>query len=311
MGNPADNPALVRFVRAMRADYRALIPSAGTPDPVAEIETIAVPSSADDERAIPVRAYHPSDAGAGPHPIIVFAHGGGWCSGDFDTHDVLCRALANRTGAILLAVDWRLAPEHQFPAGLDDLYTVIAWAHRYGESLGGDPARLIVSGDSAGANLVTVASALSRDRKGPPIAAQLLFYPPVAGATLTASREEFGDTHFPQREVMDNVLTAYLPDGVDASNPLVAPLYGDLADLPPAFLQVGEFDPLRDEGIAYAEALSRAGVKAESKVYPRSEHGFIQFFKDKPNHPEGERALDDAVVFLREVLGATTTTQAQ
>ncbi|MCQ4122328.1 alpha/beta hydrolase [Rhodococcus tibetensis] len=297
-----NNIDLREFVREMRENYLSLIPSAGSPDPVADVRVIAVPASTTPQREVSVRAYQPLAAGSGPHPIMVFVHGGGFSAGDLDTHDVLCRALANGAGVIVLSVDWRLAPEHQFPAGIDDVYEVLTWAHRHGESIGGDTSRLVICGDSAGGNLAAGIAILARDRNGPTIAAQLLFYPTVSNKMDTPSWAEFGDTNFPTRTVMTNVIAAYVPDDVGVFDPRVAPLWANLENLPPALVQVGEHDPLRDECLAYGAALTRAGGTAEVKVYSGAEHGFIQFFKDTSTHPEGKRGVDDATKFLRDVL---------
>ncbi|BAW04936.1 alpha/beta hydrolase [Nocardia seriolae] len=296
-----NDPDLIDFVRGMRESYWALMPTAGDPDPVAELRRMAIPAAAPD-RCITVRTYRPSVDDPRPLPIMVFAHGGGFVSGDLDTHDVLCWALANRAEMLVISVDWRLAPEHPFPAGLDDLLAVLDWAAEHGETLGADPTRLVICGDSAGGNLAAVAAACARDRNGPTLSAQLLFYPGLSNRMDTDSWKQFGRDRFPTRLVNTNALRAYLPAGIGIDDPRVSPLRGDLAGLPPTAILVGEYDPLREEAISYAEALTAVGVPATHRVYPASKHGFVQFFKDKATHPEGESALTDAVAFLREQL---------
>lgn len=287
------------FIEEMRSSYRSMIPLAGSPDPVATVRTFRVPGEGGTE--VPVRAYLPTEASAGPCPVIVFVHGGGWVSGDLDTHDVLTRALAVRTPAVVLSVDYRLAPEHPFPAGLTDVMAVIRWAGAHAESLGGDPQRLVVSGDSAGGNIAAASALLARDTGGPAIAAQWLMYPSLSNGSVTPSWTRLGDVYFPTRSVQRRVVRAYVPPDVSVDDPRISPANGDLQGLPPALIQVGELDPLRDECAAYAVALRSAGVPAETHIYPGAQHGFVQFFKDRRSNPAGALAIDAGVAFLREL----------
>lgn len=296
------DPQLMQFARDVRANYRAAIPAAGTPDPVAAVRTIDVPADAP-ARSIPLRIYTPMGGeGATKLPIILFVHGGGFVSGDFDTHDVLARAIANRAAALVAAIDYRLAPEHPFPAGLNDVVAALTWLAGHAAEIGGDPGALIVSGDSAGGNLVASAALIARDRGGPSIRAQWLLYPPVSNKMDTPSWELFGNENFPTRAMMAGIFAAYLPAMQDVSAPAVAPLWARHDGLPPALIQVGELDPLRDEGVAYAAALQRAGVEAEARIYAGQQHGFVQFFKDRENNSKGEVALTDGIAFLRTIL---------
>ncbi|MCA7930748.1 alpha/beta hydrolase [Burkholderia cepacia] len=290
---------IATFVQEMRTSYRALIPSAGTPDAVDQVLEIKVPARHPD-RDIPARLYKP--AGAEPAdrlPVVLFVHGGGFVSGDLDTHDVLARAITGRAHVLVIAVDYRLAPEFPFPAGLEDVYAALQWTFDHASSIGGDPARLAICGDSAGGNLAAAAAMLARDRNGPALVAQWLMYPVVSLESNTPSWAELGDSHFPTRAVMHNVLASYVPTGIRRSGPLLAPLAGNPAGLPPALIQVGQLDPLRDESIAYAHRLNEAGTHAAVTVYDGQAHGFIQFFKDKANHSHGEIALDEGIRFLR------------
>jgi acetyl esterase len=293
------SPPLLAFAQAMRSEYRATIPAAGTPDPVAEVRSLSIAAD-HPPRQIPVRLYLPARPDRTPLPVVVFMHGGGFVSGDLDTHDVLTRALANSLSAIVIAVDYRLAPEHPFPAGAEDGYAVLAWASTNADQLGGDAARIAVAGDSAGGNLATVMAMLARDRRGPGLVAQLLMYPSVGNKMDTPSWQQLGDRNFPTRQVMQNVLAAYVPQGMGACDSLIAPLWADLQGLPATLLQVGEQDPLRDEGSDYATQLAAAGVSATAIVYPGAVHGFIQFFKDTAHHPLGAQGLRDGVAFLRD-----------
>ncbi|MFE6862234.1 alpha/beta hydrolase [Nocardia sp. NPDC057668] len=294
-----DDPDLLDFVRGMRESYWTSMPDAGAPDPVGDVRRLAIPAT-EPERCITVRAYRPL-TDADRLPVMVFVHGGGFISGDLDTHDVLCRALANRAELLVVAVDWRLAPEHRFPAGLEDVLAVLDWVGDNSEELRADTTRLVLCGDSAGGTLTAAATAIARDRRHPRVAGQVLFYPSLCAAMDTASWKQLGDKRFPPRELNRLALQAYLPDGVSTDDPRVSPLRGDHAGLPPTLILVGEHDPLLDENLAYAQALLAAGVPVVHRVVPGAEHGFAQFFKDTDTHRRGESALADAVSFLRDV----------
>ncbi|WP_256990495.1 alpha/beta hydrolase [Burkholderia sp. HI2714] len=294
----ADN--LAAFANEMRTSYRAMIPSAGKPDEVDRVLAVDVPAP-DSARKIPVRIYHPGGPQAeATLPTVLFVHGGGFVSGDLDTHDVLVRAIAVRTPALVISVDYRLAPEYPFPAGLEDVYAVLQWAAGNVTEFGGDPRRIVICGDSAGATLSAAAAMLARDRRGPILVGQWLMYPSVSLRTDTPSWAELGPANFPTRELMRNVIASYVPTGTSPYVPLLSPLEGNHAGLPHALVQVGERDPLRDENVAYSDRLNSAGTPASVTVYEGQAHGFIQFFKDKANHSLGERALDEGIRFLRE-----------
>lgn len=293
------DPEITAFAHQLRTSYRALIPRAGVPDPVADVSEILVPARSPD-RTVGVRAYRPFADEETALPVVVFVHGGGFVSGDLDTHDVLIRAIAGRVGALMLSVDYRLAPEYPFPAGVNDVVAVLDWASRNVGALGGDPSRIAVSGDSAGGNLAASAATIARDRGRPVLRAQLLMYPSLSNKMDTSSWDSFGvaDTHFPNRTIHSRGLAAYVPKDISPYDPLVAPMWAAHGGLPPTLIQVGGHDPLRDECMDYADALELAGVAAQCRVYPGEEHGFIQFFKDPAAHPRGEEALRDAVAFL-------------
>lgn len=298
------DPKLLAFAEGMRSAYRAAIPMAGPPDPVAEVRALRIAATAP-QREIALRVYVPQGcAGATQLPIVLFVHGGGFVCGDLETHDVLARAIANGTQALVAAVDYRLAPEHPYPAGLDDVCAALSWLAAHGAQIGGDGNAIVVCGDSAGGNLAAAAAMLARDHGGPKVLAQWLMYACLGSARDTASWQQFGDTNFPTRTDMQNLMASYLPPGVAADAPLVAPLCGRLDGLPPALLQVGEFDPLRDENVAYAQALQRAGCDAQSSIYPGQQHGFVQFFKDREHNAEGETALREGIAFVRQQLAA-------
>lgn len=297
----AVDPDLMKFSQELRLTYRAAIPAAGSPDPVANVRQINITLDKP-ARDVPVRLYIPRGSYSHKLPILLFAHGGGFVSGDLDTHDVMLRAMANGTQTAVVSVDYRLAPEHPFPAGLEDVYGILTSLVEVADLFNGDAQTIIVCGDSAGANLAAGVALLARDRKGPEIAAQWLMYPTLSNKRNTDSWNEFGIRNFPSREVMETVQLAYLPMTEHKDLLAATPLEAEHIGLPPALMQVGEFDPLRDENIAYAAALKSAGVAAETKVYKGQHHGFMQFYKDAEHNALGETALNDGIHFVREVI---------
>ena len=220
------------------------------------------------------RLYVPTGA-ASPGPLLVFFHGGGWVYGDLDSHDPPCRFLAERSGVRVLSVEYRLAPEHPFPAGVDDAMTAYRWVTENAASLGADLTRLGVGGDSAGGNLAAV-TAIGAAREGLPLAFQLLVYPGTDATTDRASKRLFGQDFYLTREFMDESLDRYLPDPALRADPRVSPLLADLpAGLAPAYVASAGFDPLRDEGEAYARTLAEAGVEVELRRFTDQIHGFL------------------------------------
>ena len=220
------------------------------------------------------RLYTPSIA-VTPSPMLVFFHGGGWIYGDLDSHDAPCRLLAEKAGVRVLAIDYRLGPEDPFPAAYDDALAAYEWVLENAESLGANTARLAVGGDSAGGNLAAVL-AIEAARRDWPLAFQLLVYPATDAARETRSFEMFGKGFFLTQDFMRLANRGYLADGVDPRDPRVSPLYADLPEgLAPAYLCTAGFDPLRDEGEAYARKLADAGVTVELKRFPDLIHGFF------------------------------------
>ncbi len=220
------------------------------------------------------RLYIPTIA-VTPSPMLVFYHGGGWIYGDLESHDGPCRLLADKAGVRVLAIDYRLGPEAPFPAAYDDALAAYEWVLENGESLGANTARLAVGGDSAGGNLAAVVAIEAARRKWP-LAFQLLVYPAVDAGRKTRSFEMFGEGFFLTQEFMRLANLGYLADRVDVKDPRVSPLYADLPDgLAPAYLCTAGFDPLRDEGEAYARKLTDAGVTVELQRFPDLIHGFF------------------------------------
>lgn len=247
--------------------------TAGDPPAVGAVRDDALPGPAG---PIPIRLYTPLDAGSGPLPGMVFFHGGGWVAGDLETHDGVCRRLANASGCRLIAVDYRLAPEHPFPAGYDDAFAAIRAIAVQAEDLGVDPMRLGVAGDSAGAGLAA-AVCLAARADGPALAFQLLICPILDMAEESASRIELAEGHFLDQATLERDLALYAPP--DRADPRVSPLRaGDLTGLPPAFIHTAEFDPFRDEGLAYARRLAEAGVSVTETCH----EGLIHYFYAMP-----------------------------
>ena len=243
----------------------------GEPEDVAKVENRSVPGPEGD---IPVRIYTPS--GDGPFPIVVFYHGGGWVIGNLETVDRPCRALANAAGAVVVSVDYRLAPEHRYPAAFDDSYAATVWVAEHAAELGGDAARLCVAGDSAGGNLAAAVSLAARDRKGPAIAAQLLAYPVVDFDFSTPSYDENKEGYLLTRGAMQWFWAHYLGAMELGPDPFICPARATgLSGLPPAYVATCEFDPLRDEGEAYAQRLTDAGVPVVAKRFDGMVHGFL------------------------------------
>jgi acetyl esterase len=253
---------------------------------------------------IPVRIYWPPDPEA-PPPVVVFYHGGGFCLGDLETHDPVARAHALGAEAIVVSVDYRLAPEHPFPAGVNDSWAALQWVGEHAAELGGDPSRIAVAGDSAGGNLAAVVALLARDNGGPALAFQLLWYPVTTADLSLPSHTENAVAPVLDREVIEAFLSWYLP-GVDIDgDPKTLPVTlapanaADLSGLPPAYIGTAEHDPLRDDGARYAELLNAAGVPVELSNEPTMVHAYASFAMVIPAAAEaterGLRALRKAL----------------
>jgi acetyl esterase len=240
--------------------------------------TVGVVRELELDASVPLRARHyaPAEAG-GPHPLLVYYHGGGFTYGDLDTHDGVCRILCRHAGAHILAVDYRLAPEHQFPAAVDDARAALRWAYANAIQLGADPRRIGVGGDSAGGNLAAVISQLAARDGGPAPVLQLLIYPATDFTSRRRSRQLFGEGFLLTNAEMDWFETNYLGAArAHASDPRASPLLAeDLSGLAPAFVVTASFDPLRDEGEEYAKALRDAGTPATLRRFPGFTHAFI------------------------------------
>ena len=254
-----------------RATIRSRFVPTANPEPVGAVTDTWIPGPGGD---IAVRIYRPVTA-ADALPVVVYAHGGGFVFCDLDSHDGLCRDLTNRTGAVLVSVDYRLAPEHPWPAAAEDLYTVTKWVADTAGTLGVNADRIVVGGDSAGGNLAAVTALMARDRGGPALAAQLLLYPVIAADFDTDSYRLFGAGYYNPKPALQWYWDQYVPAAADRSHPYAAPLGAELGGLAPAAVVIAGHDPLRDEGIAYADALEAAGVSVTRLPYPGGVHGFM------------------------------------
>jgi len=237
------------------------------------VETLLVPGSATE---IPVRVYDPDDGGHSP--VLTFFNGGGWVRGGLDTHDHVCREVARRVGCIVVSVAYRRPPEHPFPAALVDAYDATEWVANHAQLFGGDPDSVAVGGTSAGGNLAATTSLLARDRGGPAIRHQLLIYPVTDHSFDRPSYEENVEGYLLTKASMQWYWDRYLASDIDGHNPYASPLQArDLAEVPPATVLTCEFDPLRDEGRAYARRLREAGVPVTVLHYDDVIHAFVMF----------------------------------
>ena len=255
--------------QARAAIQSRVVPNAN-PEPVAHVAEHNLDVAGG---SVGVRVYRPTSTD--PLPILVYAHGGGFVFCDLDSHDGLCRNLANRIPAVVISVDYRRAPEHRWPTAAEDVLAVTEWAAANAHDLGGDINRLVVGGDSAGGNLAAVTTLMARDRGGPSIAAQLLLYPMIAADFDTDSYRLFGDGFYNPRPALQWYWDQYVPAVDDRHHPYASPLHADLTGLPPAVVVLAGHDPLRDEGIAYADALTDAGVVTTRCAFDGGIHGFM------------------------------------
>ncbi|GAA3439539.1 alpha/beta hydrolase [Kutzneria kofuensis] len=248
---------------------------------------------------VPVRVYKPV-LGAVDLPVVVFMHGGGWCTGGLVTHDDLCRRICRSVQAVVVSVDYRLAPEHPFPAAVDDSFAVLRWVGEHAREIGGDPSRIAVAGDSAGGNLAAVLAQLARDEGGPALRFQLLLYPSVGGVGEFPSRAENTDAPVLSTPDMEAYLRYYAGHLDGAPPATLAPaLAADLSGLPPAFIATVWRDPLRDEGEAYARQLQAAGVPVDTVRFDHLVHSFASY---APLIPAASDALEQCLSALRKGL---------
>ncbi|RZU76485.1 acetyl esterase [Micromonospora kangleipakensis] len=283
------------LAEARAADLAAIRAGGGAVEPVHQVRDTHVPGPAG---PLPVRIHRP--AGDGPLATLVYFFGGGWTLGSVDTADSICRRLANATPCQVVTVGYRLAPEHRFPAAVEDCYVATRWIAGHADEFGADPGRLAVGGDSAGGNLAAAVTLLARVDGGPRLAAQLLVYPNTDQRAGPGPTDDEDPLLF-NRHSVDWYRGHYLADPADAAHPLASPLLAEeLTGLPPALVITAEHDPLRDEGERYAVRLRDAGVPTELTRYPGMTHGF---FAMPGAIDAGKRAQDQAAAFLRHRFG--------
>jgi acetyl esterase len=264
----------------------------GPSEPVAGVEDRKLPGPGGD---LPVRIYVPY--GSGPFPVLMYFHGGGWVIGNIEISDGLCRSLANAAGCIVVSVDYRLAPEHPFPAAVEDAFHATEWAAANASGFGGDSSRLAVCGDSAGGNLAAVVAQVCRDNGKPEIRFQLLIYPVTDAACDTPSYSENAEGYFLTKDAMRWFWNQYIQNDADRSHRYASPLRASsLAGLPAALVITAEFDPLRDEGELYAERMRAAGTPVQLKRYDGMIHGF---FTMSAMIDQGRIAIQQSAAALR------------
>jgi len=282
-------------IAAARNYYRQIAPLAGEPEPVHSIEDHLIDTS---EVRIPIRIYNPS--GGSDLPAVIFFHGGWFFAGDLETHDRPLRALTNAAGCIVVAVDYRLAPEHPFPAAIEDGYAILQWVANEGAEFGIDRNRLIVAGDSAGGTIATVLARKIAENKGLRVLLQVLMYPVTDPTLNTGSWSEFAKGPVITLEAALGAWQMYVPNVLERQNADAAPIFSvNLVGCASALIIIAEYDPLRDEGIAYAARLEQAGVKVKTSIYKEMPHGFFQMagYID-----DGKRAIAEVAKAIKDAL---------
>ena len=267
------------------------------PPPVGEVRDLQAEGP---HGAIPLRLYKPAGAAAAPLPVLVYFHGGGWVIGDLDTHDVVCRTLCAGSGCAVVAVDYRMGPEHRFPAAVDDTHAAVRWVRAQAAALGLDGTRLAIGGDSAGGNLAAVTAIGMRLAAEAPARLQLLIYPATDMRAVAPSHTANGQGYVLTSDSIAWFRDHYIADAAQWADWRASPLLAeDLSHLPPALVLTAGFDPLRDEGRQYADALSAAGVPAQYVCFERQIHGFITMGRVID---EAHTALDLCAASLRRAL---------
>lgn len=297
---PAKTAVLLHAVNSNIVTPDIKVPKFLTPSSGSSIirENIKIPVS--DGEEINARVYRPNREG--PFPIVLYYHGGAFMEGygNIDTHDNIVRALSARTQSVVVAVGYRVAPAHVFPTAIEDSYDALVWINNHADDFNGDPTRMAVAGDSAGGNIATVVAAMARDREGPALTAQILYYPLTTFQDVMLPSRSIYDSgyYLLSRRVMYLARDKYTPEEEMWSSPYTSPLDAeDLSGLPPALIITAEFDPLRDEGEVYGKRLKEAGVPVQALRYNGVMHGFVSFYEvmNRGNH-----GLNQSATFLRK-----------
>jgi acetyl esterase/lipase len=289
---PSEPPRDAVSLAKARADFLNRPDLAGEPPVLGGVEDRQIPGP---ESQVAIRMYTPQ--GKGPFPLLVYFHGGGWVFGNLDVHDTMCRILTNAVNCIIVSVDYRLAPEHKFPAAPEDCYAATRWVAENAAGFNGDPRRIAVCGDSAGGNLATAVALMARDRGGPRLVYQVLIYPITNYSFDTPSYQDKTPGYSLTKDEMVWFWEQYLAAGDDGKHPYASPLQAqDLRSLPPAMVITAEYDPLLDEGEQYAARLQEVGNRVTLRRYNGMIHGF---FSKAAVMDQGKRAMEDAATCLR------------
>ena len=288
-------PAGPPSVEALRTRSPIVAELKGSPEPVHTVEDLSIEGPGGD---LALRLYHP---GGAARPLLVYLHGGGWVIGDLEIQDGLCRNLANRAGSAVLSVDYRLAPEHPYPAALDDAWAALEWAAANAERLNVDAGRLGIAGDSAGGNLAAAAAVRARDRGAPSLRVCVVLCGVTDCRTDDRSMMELADGYFVTRERMAWYWEQYAPAGIDRTAGELSPLRADLTGLPPTVVVTAGLDPLRDQGVDFARACCAAGVDTALIHRPGTIHGFLGF---PAALPDSQGVLDEVAALLSRRLDA-------
>jgi acetyl esterase len=285
-------------IAVLRKSFAGMMGLVGPKDvPVGKTKNFKIPGPAGDIRA---RAYAPVAAGGDALPALIYFHGGGFVVGDLDTHDGLCRLFAHEGGFRVIAVDYRLAPEHKWPAPLDDAMAALDWIAENAPSLGVDAGRIAVGGDSAGGLVTACLTQAMKKKGGVTIAFQLLMFPSTDLAGGSASMEKYAVGYFMDKRTIEWNIEQVLPKGADPTSARISPLRAkDFSGLPPAYVMLGGYDPLHDEGLAYADKLNQAGVKVTVADYGDMVHCFIYL---QTVLPQAHEAVSAAAKAVRDAL---------
>lgn len=281
-----------------REAFAGLMQLAGPKDiPIGKVANIAIPATRGE---IAARSYAPVAANSQPLPTLVFFHGGGWVIGNIDTHDGLCRMIANGSGCRVISVEYRLSPESKFPGPVEDALGALEWIEKNAAQLGVDANRLAVGGDSAGGDLAAVVAQIAKEKGAPKLSYQMLLFPVTQIGEETTSLREYAEGYFLERKTLDWFYAHYLPTDADKKDPRISPLHAeDFSGLPPAYVMLAGFDPLHDEGLAYAKKLRAAGVTVTVADYPDMVHDFIYL---QAVLPQAAEALNTAAAALKAAL---------
>lgn len=281
------SPEELALIKGMRKNYIDSIATMGIPDEIQEIKELSITIQ---NKKLKLRVYIP-DKELTSAPILFFIHGGGFVSGNLDTHDILVRKLAISTKSIVIYPEYSLAPETKFPNQFIELETLLNWVMDKGANFGGDTTKLILIGDSAGGNLVTGLSYKNQYIKAFPIIGQIVLYPDTSFFYETTSIKDQSLSHFPTKEVLTTVRKAYLVNEYDVYHPMVSSLLAELFNMPDTLLITADNDPLRDEGILYHEKLQKSNQNSTHYNFKNMEHGFVQYFKLKENEISSEKVF--------------------